>query len=367
MTRIFAAIAGSVLLLTSACKQSQYPDVTKSFSDTMDIATAAMQTLYGSINSSDVHIYLQEHLFNPAAPLETRGYCVMRGGRIAVADTLLTRPRFAAKDIQARLDLLSTLKAYGNALAALASSSSPQDFDKSVSDLQVSVAKTGKALPGSNIGNLFTAPMASFAGTVGKIVIQRRNAAELDRLIVEAEPAVDQIIDALQGDTRVLTSIAQTNALEEYKGWIAYYNRVSKASVSKAAPFRAEVRLPDCPGVPAVSMTLPSAVPPSPPPILSYVLLDRYRDVTTFEIRKAILDEVEKSQTNYQALMASDAGGTIASMKTANDALVDYARAPDNQLTFDNLMAAYAEFKDDAQTLFQALHGVSAASPQGGS
>ena len=129
----------------------------------------------------------------------------------------------------------------------------------------------------------------------------------------------------------------------------------------KAPAFKAEVDLPNCPGVVSAYVWVPPPRRASPPPQKYFVAIDRYRDASTFGLRRAILDQVEASREADEAAKEIDVGATIARMKAAHDALVAYARSRDNAITYVNLLTAYAAFKDDAQKLLDALHAMSSA------
>lgn len=353
ITRALACLC-ALLVSLSGCKQADYAKQTATFSDSVDKAVVGLRAMYAGINDADRETYLVERLLNPAAPVGDVEACRRADGSLAAQPTLLVQPRFPESAIAARVHLLTMLGSYGEALSALASGSAPADVGEKLDALRKAYIQSGKDAGGKESDFAAAAgPLSSIAGTLAKLYLQRRRSAELTRIIHEAQPTIDRLVQLLQRDAAIAYLAVLSSTDDDYASWTRYYNRVRETALAGPhRPFAAPDPVGRCR---SAALDVPPPIPvPRPAPLPSPILVDPARDAASFAIRTAVLDRVVLARERYLAARAADPVAVVASLRKAHAKLVAFADAPDDIRSLADLQAAIAEFKGDAQTLYDA-------------
>lgn len=351
-----AAALLAIALSASGCKQAEYAQQTASFSDSVDKAVVGLRAMYTGINAADRQTYLVERLLNPAKPLGDVEACLAADGSVTSQQTLLVKPRFSEDQINARVHLLGLLGAYAKALSALASGSAPADVATKMGDLQTAFVQAGKDA-GVKANNLASAgPLATIAGTIGKLYLERRRSVELTRIIHDADKPISDLLDLLETDAKISRLALLSSTDDDYATWTNYYNRVRGTALPGPRKYvTLSTALLTCNGVPPKSA--PVSVPNSAATVVAppaTVALDPAQDAATFTVRSAVLDRVVAARDDYFAARAADPATVVQSLRKSHAALVKFADSPDDIRTIADLQSAISEFKGDAQTLYDA-------------
>jgi hypothetical protein len=356
MGRLAAALLALVVTLTG-CKQAEYAQQTASFSDSVDKAVVGLRAMYTGINTADRQTYLVERLLNPAQPVGDVEACLAADGSVSSQQTLLVKPRFSESAINARVHLLELLGAYAKALAALASGSAPDDVATKMGDLQTAFVQVGKdaAVPANSLNS--AGPLATIAGTLGKLYLERRRSAELTRIIHDADKPITDLLALLESDAGIAHLALLSSTDDDYATWTNYYNRVRETALpGPRKTVRLNTALQYCNGVVPTSpipITMPkpgATLAPRP----GTILIDPAQDAATFTVRSTVLDHVVAARDDYFAARAANPVAVVQSLRKSHQALVKFADAPDDIRTLADLQGAIAEFKGDAQTLYNA-------------
>jgi hypothetical protein len=289
------------LSLLSACSTTDYAAPIGKFTASMTTANASMKTYFTSMNDFERQVYLQEVLYD-----QTRTVDIILGGK----KTALT-PVFSDKSIQARLDALTLLTAYGQKLGELAGSDASTRFaagSKTLSDNLSGLANTFAGLAGSDDKTAanYIGPIGAIVGVIGSQIINRKRDEALKRAITEGQPAVKTILDQLEKDLgQVIAPLQTTGYLEELAAARLYYNN--------------------------------------------------NRTTLSFGDRLQLIRNIDDLTGRYQATLATDPAAPIKGIRAANEALFKYAQSSHKPTDLAELAGAIDAFVAIVQPFADAV------------
>lgn len=162
----------------------------------------------------------------------TRGACPLDG---RVINTSLLTPA----DMAARKSALSTLKAYAAALSKACAATPGADFASAVTSLQQQVNTVGSDVAkmtgkGGNLKELEQAsgPIAILVGTIGKMVIEQKQADALIEAILSAEQPIGRLADNMDKDMAIVLADMGDGATGQYGFAVEAYNDLLPAKMA---------------------------------------------------------------------------------------------------------------------------------------
>jgi hypothetical protein len=144
------------------------------------------------------------------------------------------------KEIQVRLQALSTVASYANALGAVANAKDVDQLGKAATTLgndvnglsttlqglasarAASPAQTASAKQAATLD--LSGPVSSLVTLVGTLVIEQKQKAALEAAILNGDKPVGQILDLLKADLRALTWVDDASYAAIQTGMVKLYN-----------------------------------------------------------------------------------------------------------------------------------------------
>jgi len=302
----------SVIALTSGCVSIDFKEPISTFSGTMSQSSATLKQYYSQLNSFERDLYLQRAYYNPSMRLAYRSSNGQSTGLIA---------QFPPEAIQARIDALALITAYGERLTALAGADAPQNFN------------TGAQTLGTNLGDLYKqfqtldksnsdptaikyiGPVKSLAGAIGELYLDRKREEKIRVAIKDGAPAINNILDALEVDmSQIIAPLQNSGADVELAEAVGYYNE-----------HRICTRNTSC--------------------------------LSTSE-REQLLNRIRESATRRDDIIVNNPSEVVRAMRDANAALLKYAQAPRDPQSLASLVAALELFNKRVQPIADAVAGL---------
>jgi hypothetical protein len=155
-----------------------------------------------------------------------------------------------AAEIQVRLQALSTIASYANALAAVANSKDVENLTQAASTLGDDVQGLNQTLQslaairaGGNAQNPLakqaatldlSGPVSSLVTLVGTLVIEHKQKAAVEAAILNGDQAINQLIGLLKNDLRALTLVDGASYASIQTGMVLLYNNARTKTDPKA-------------------------------------------------------------------------------------------------------------------------------------
>lgn len=297
------SVLASVALL-SGCVTAHFEEPVGKFTSAMATANDAVRTYFTEMNTFERKVYLSHVLYH-------------QGTLISEVDAAQKptgfAPVFKAESIDARLNAISLLSAYGARLAALAGTDAPTRFEAGSNTLGTNLInlsgtfqKLSAAGQGDPTASKYIAPIATIVGVFGAMVLERKRDAALTKAVIEGAPAVDQVLDQLDRDLKiVIDPLVDTGSLQELADATNYYNQ-NQAKMS-------------------------------------------------FEERAALLGEIDALAGKYQAAVTANPSDAIDGIRDAHAALVKYARSSKRPQDLSALIAAIDTFNKRLEPVVNAV------------
>jgi hypothetical protein len=132
------------------------------------------------------------------------------------------------QDIQVRLQALSTIASYANALATVANAKdvdqlqqAAQTFGSDVKGLQSTVQQlAAKGKPSVDLSG----PVSALVTLFGTLAIEHKQKAAIEAAILNGDQPVSQLIDLLKTDLRSVTVVDDTSYAAIQRGMVKLYN-----------------------------------------------------------------------------------------------------------------------------------------------
>ncbi len=207
-------------LAVSACATpSQYIETTGKFAE-------AVPPVAGAYRDYLTHIYYLDadtHLRLAELDKTTK-----------VDPLTLTAPNFSAAALEARLEAVETLLLYSQALASASDLDLGGKFAEDAMAAGAAFDGLGKTINGFSADptadvSKFAGPISQIVGLIGQSIIEAKQAAAIRTAILDAEPAVNGLISAMEEDVRsgsLLTLPSDAKLLAAAA--IAYNTRIGK-------------------------------------------------------------------------------------------------------------------------------------------
>jgi len=304
-------------LSNTACDNTELKSGISDFQQSVSLASSSVGTYFTEMNQFERDLYLQDVLLNPQAKVRPRW--------TTHPVTMVTTPGlfgpFHEESIKARIDAITLLGRYGERLAALAGTDSPERFNSAAQTLSTNffnLQTTFQSLAGSDPSvRDFISPVGQIAGAIGKMILEKKRDQKLRIAIAEATPAVRAVINKLEEDLEVVI-VAQrlTGNAQSLTHLVESYN----CSVDPAFSTRC----------------------PKPPRSLS------------LEQRRDLLNKINEAAHRYELFKANNPAEVISKLRDAHEALVEYAedRSPQNLTA---LIASLDSFRSSAQQVADAI------------
>ena len=143
-------------------------------------------------------------------------------------------------EIQVRLQALTTIASYANALGTVANAKDVEQLGRAAKSLgddvnglnttiQALASKrggtSGQGVAARQAATLdLSGPVSSLVTLVGTLVIEQKQKAAIERAILDGEKPVGQLIDLLKADLRALTLVDDTSLAARQTGMVKLYN-----------------------------------------------------------------------------------------------------------------------------------------------
>ena len=387
-----AAVLAAVIMMSSmaGCKGDRYPKVTAAFADAVTHHAAALKSLYEGVNESELSVYTVQRLMNTTLDVADDQVCRSNDAARTLRwePSVMLQPRFSETQIQRRVGLVTEIGLYASSLADLASGTAPEDVGSKVADLQKALAQTAKGAGGSAKDFDAAGEAATIGAVIARVYLERRRTEKLSSIIARYAPVIDSALYKLDGDAQKTHDLVTLNAEVEYTDWVTYYNvirtfglpkpittRTFKPSIAECRPLaraagRTAGSTTSSGGGPAALMLAvippnwcattpadaPFAVTRAAPAAPAAVDVNVQTDARYLALREVVLKRIRDSRNRWDAAKSVDPHETICSLWTAHRRLVAFAEAPDRAQNATDFLSAVAQYRADAQTLFDAYN-----------
>ncbi len=298
----------SLCLLSTGCLNNRYVAPVTTFHNSTTQTITTISAFYSSRNSFETAIYLSDLANDPTQPVQT----IDAQGR----PTPLGTPVFSPASIKARLDALQLVGVYATRLNDLANSSAPADFATQATALGTSLTGLTKTFQdlGANdaTASSYVGPIASLVGTIGKMYLQGKRDQLVKEAVHEGGPKVNEILSMIKDDLdKIFTIEVITAANQELAQKIVAYNTD--------------------------------------------------RSTLSLDQRVARLAEIQVAAQTASSATTSAPSLLVASMLSANNALLASANAPkkDKQITLASLNDALSAWTGQIQSLATQIKSLS--------
>lgn len=292
----------AALLLAGCAKPSAYKEPVGKFRDSSGVVIQATKTYLNELNK----VERDEYIYNQAG---NRQQIVLR--------ELESRQVFSAEGIRARLKALDELANYTELLYQLANSTAPQDIKSQASDLQKAMTNLSgeiKTLTGKH-DEQFKAAAGKAMPIIGDILqafAEQKIESALKKAIQTGAGPVNDLISAIESDAQV-----------------AYERKKTEMSAARV------------------------------------VLIDQYNrefekgPAASSEKLKQYADAISAEEDRWESFLTARPGEGLEAMKTANNALANFAATPKPTITdFATFVDAMEAFADTAKRVGQSVQSL---------
>lgn len=310
MNRLTKLAASTLLALPlTGCVTVDFKEPVANYSATMALSNATLREYYTQLNSFERAIYLDRMLYLPTEEVfEVKDK--KRTGLVA---------QFSPVQIQARLEAINLLTAYGERLGALAGTDAPERFNLGAQTLGTNLVGLGasfKALEasGDSTAGNYTEAVSTVIGLLGEMYLDKKRDQALTKAVLDAEEPVNQIINALEIDVNsMIEPLRQSGMSQQLSGAVQEYN----------------LKVVDC--------------------------RESEKACLTLEQRQAKLKRIEALAAAYEASIINEPSDVIDGIRDAHGALVRYAKSPRKPPDLASLVAALELFNNRVRPIAEAI------------
>lgn len=291
-----------LLSMLGGCVTATFKEPVGKFTTAMSTANASIGTYFVRMNDFEREVYLDDALYDPTKE-------VTYGG-----PTKGLAPIFSAASIQARMDAVSLLQAYGEKLAAVAGSKAPDRFQAGSEVLGTNLSKladrfttlsTG-AEPDKSAG-AYVGPVSTIIGAFGRMVLEAKRDAAFKKAVNDAAPSVNAILAQLDADlTTVIDPLIETGEAQALFNQVQFYN-VNRAKM-------------------------------------------------TFEQRETLLKKIDAQTSRYQMAITARPAEAVDGIRDAHAALVTYTNSARNPKDLSSLVEAIETFNTRLEPVVNAIN-----------
>jgi hypothetical protein len=268
-------------------------------------AQSTLSSYFSALNDYERRLYLADRLYDPA--LKVSAFATS-GGKAREPTPLLAA--FKPEAVQARLDALALLAAYGKGLADLSSSDAPSQATGAGAALGQQLAGLGQRLSAPD----YAGPVAAMVALLGEMSLGQQRDVALRDALERGAPAFRRIVDLLEIDLReAVKDLRSTGADQRLAEAIAWYNGHAGALA---------------------------------------------QDVAT---RRLLLADIEAAARSRQAFAAFDPTRLTQALRDAHEALVRLASSPRAPQNMEQCGAAMKVFAAEVAAAAQSASRVAGA------
>jgi hypothetical protein len=184
------------LAASCGCATAQWAKPIGDFQVSVDGSVAVIGAYYEDLTAFERRLYLESAYLDPRQEI----LFTDASGK----PTALSGRGFSAASVNARLDALRLVSAYGRRLSTLAGTEAPTRFASSADVLGptlTGLATTFEGLAGSDpSAGQYVAPVASLVGVIGRVVLENRRDAAIRLAIEHGDKPVTAILDQVEQD-----------------------------------------------------------------------------------------------------------------------------------------------------------------------
>jgi hypothetical protein len=230
---IFAGLICAALLLNGCTTVSIYQDPVSKFQTAVNAANDSIRPYLLGVNDLNAKANLYDK--------------VLMDKPWGTEDLTNAIP---AAEIQVRLQALSTIASYANALAAVANSKdvenltpAAQTLGDDVNGLSTTIQGLAAIRTGGNAQNPLakqaatldlSGPVSSLVTLVGTLAIEHKQKAAVEAAILNGDQPINQLIGLLKGDLRALTLVDDASYASIQTGMVFLYNNARNKTDPKA-------------------------------------------------------------------------------------------------------------------------------------
>jgi len=230
---IFAGLICAALLLNGCTTVSIYQDPVSKFQTAVNAANDSIRPYLLGVNDLNAKANLYDK--------------VLMDKPWGTEDLTNAIP---AAEIQVRLQALSTIASYANALAAVANSKDVENLTQAaqtlgddVNGLSTTIQGLAAIRTGGNAQNPLakqaatldlSGPVSSLVTLVGTLAIEHKQKAAVEAAILNGDQPINQLIGLLKGDLRALTLVDDASYASIQTGMVFLYNNARNKTDPKA-------------------------------------------------------------------------------------------------------------------------------------
>jgi hypothetical protein len=206
----------------------------KDFSDSLMASKSVYAEYYKTIN--DAALKREEILLSLDPNCEIVQKYPSKCASLATTESSFYAPYLSSESLKLRLDLLGTLSDYAVALAQIADSKSPQDYQSNMSRISAAFSSIeGKFIrePGPRVSDYVT-PLSRIAGVFGKLYLENLQWNTIQKVIEKSSPEVNVLLVNLKTDLEQAENLLDTKFGSSAKNLREYYNQTGRLTLPQS-------------------------------------------------------------------------------------------------------------------------------------
>jgi hypothetical protein len=297
--RILASLLFVLVLFPTGCGPAGFKEPITKFRDSSAVVIASTKIYLGELNKVERGNYILEK--------------ASERGQIKL-DELEAVQVFSKEGLQARLDALDQLAAYGELLLKLANSDAPEKITAEATNLGEAIKKlsgTVSGFAGADDANFKAAvdPVAKIIGTIVESIVQKKISDALSKAINKGEEPINALLEAIRSDMQV-----------------AYERKKSFFSNTRV------------------------------------ILIDDYKNAldkgADSERLRTLAERIRTHEDRWEELGSANPSEAIDAMKKAHTALVKYAKSSHKVTDLASLVDAMEVFAARAKSIGQSIQAL---------
>lgn len=293
---------GGIFCVVSGCTTVDYGTPISKFTSGMATASGSLRGYYTSMNDFERDLYLNRALYDQTLNVAATTPDNRPTGLL---------PIFSESAMQARLEALTVLTEYGQALAALAGSDAPTRYaaaSKTLGDNTQKLVATfdGLAKQKDPSALEYVGPLTALIGIFGQRHLEHERDTAIRKAVEAAKPQVDAILTQLSADMKnVVDPLIVT-------GWATDANNAR-------------------------------------------IFYNANRTKLNLLERREILHAIDDSLSKYELATAADPAKQVAVVQDAYNSLIQYAKSPRKPKDLAELATALEAFNARLQPFTDAV------------